>query len=264
MKTKKFAVIMVAIVFVLVMLVSSIALFSVKKIEVDFSVGKNTDTAEAQAKLDEFLGENLMFLDTEELVNSISNLHYMEVVSVEKSYPNVVSVQIKERREIYDVVSGENVFVTTDDGLVLRTLNIADYEHSRERIKVNLTNIEVKEYKLGKTLVTSADEILLKIFEMAKSVELTNCIKEITVDNSNSELPTAEFQTYTGVKIYLPQVFEMGVERTEKAFKVCYESEITDYYKTVGYIMAIPNEKAEGGVQAWWTLYPDGTNKATN
>ena len=101
MQTKKISVILIAVAFMLVVLFSCVGLFSVKKIEINFAVSDQTDSASIQSTLDGFLGDNLLFMKTEEIEKALKGYHYMEVVSVKKQYPNVITVSLKERREIY-------------------------------------------------------------------------------------------------------------------------------------------------------------------
>ena len=48
MRTKKLAVILISVVFAIVVLASSIAMFSVKKINVSYAVGDETETSAVQ------------------------------------------------------------------------------------------------------------------------------------------------------------------------------------------------------------------------
>ncbi len=262
MRTKKFAVIIVAIVFVLVVLFSCIALFAVKEVNVNYAVDSSSDTQKMQDELDEFLGKNLMFLDEQDVVDSLSDFYNMEVVSVSKNYPNVLEVEIKERVEVYEIVSGETVYVTTDNGYVLRTYNISEQNQSRDKIRLELKGLNVKDASLGQVISTDDNELLCQVFKIAKSVQLTNCVSDITIDKTNIALPTAIFQTYTGVKILIQNVFEHGENRAEIAFNKVYE-ELDDFKKTYGYIVTTPNENADFGVDIKWTENPSGTNNQT-
>ncbi len=230
MKTKRVTVIIVAILFVLVMLVSCVALFSVKKIDVNYSVGNDTDTVEVQNKLEGFLGKNLIFLNEDEVVESIKDFHYMEVLSVKKSFPNVVRVDIKERREVYEIVCGETVYVTTENGLLLRSFNVNEQKPTRDRIRLELKDINVYRATLGQLLITDADELLWQVFKMSKSVQLTNCIENVVLEKATVFGGKATFVTYTGVKIIIRELLERGVEKIQTAFEK-YDG-ATDYEKT--------------------------------
>jgi hypothetical protein len=64
----------------------------------------------------------------------------MEILSVEKSFPNVVKVNIKERREIYYFKYSDTYLVTTAEGFILRVAN-EEQALNRERDKI-IINLE--------------------------------------------------------------------------------------------------------------------------
>ena len=101
MKNKKVLVILIAVVFFVIAIISFVGLFSIKRVHIDFAAQKETNSIEVQDSLNSFLGQNLLFLNLDDVNSLLNDYHYMEVVSVKKSFPNVLSVQLKERREIY-------------------------------------------------------------------------------------------------------------------------------------------------------------------
>ncbi len=253
MNTKKIAVILIAVAFSLVVLFSCIALFSVKKVEIDYAVSNDTDISDIQQTLDEYLGKNLMFLDENDVKDSLKEFHYMEILSVEKSFPNVLRVKIEERREIYHIISSGKVYITTAEGFVLDVIDQSEYQSNTERDKITMIISEIdpvnsteKDAELigtgvGETISIMDDGFLTNVCDMAKSVHLTDCIKEIKVEKIAHD--TAEpakdvlITTYTGVKIRIMDADKKGLEKIEKAFFE-YDQSSTDYKKTFDYIIA--------------------------
>ncbi len=258
MRTKKIVAIIIAVVFVLAMLICCIALFAVKKVNVDYSVGDGTDTLSIQKELDGFLGKNLLFLDEQDIVDSLLDFHYIEVVSVKKQYPNAISVELKERREVFDIVCGGVVNVTTDDGLMLKTYSepavVGEPSFSRDRIRLELKGIGVMDNAFGKIISTDADELLTEVFEMAKSVQLNNCIKYIELEKG-VEKQTATFHTYTGVKIVVPKILDEGVKKIETAFEK-YDQNFSDYEKTFKHVEVVKLES--GKIEVQWIAGQNG------
>lgn len=254
MNTKRLAVILIAVAFTLVLLFSCVALFSVKEIEVDFAVSEETDTKSVQETLDKYLGKNLMFVDTEEVKSTLKDYQYMEVLSVEKKFPNVIKVKIEERRETYYLEHGENVYVTTADGFVLNVIEKSAYQGNVEWDKITLRVVDVDlsdetkseqdadltGKKIGETVSIVGDEFLGQVFEMAKSVKLTDCIEEIKVERVvNGAIIGAKdvvINTRTGVKIRIMDADNLGMEKMRRAF-VEYDNASTDYVKTFNYIL---------------------------
>lgn len=256
MNTKRLAVILIAAAFIVVTLISCIALFSVKKIDVDFSVSYGKDTFEVQKTLDGFLNKNLLFFDVTEIENALAGYHDLKVVSVDKQYPNVIKVKVEERREVYKLIADGTVYVTTEDGFIVRSYDYNGNVESRDTIILRLENVDLIKAEAGLFINTSDDELLSEVFEMAKSVNLTDCIKEIKVVNDNG-MRNAEFYTYTGVKILIEEVSDdkLGVDRIKAAF-VKYDEVATDYQKTFKTIIAVAQYDESGayvGIRATFT-----------
>ncbi len=196
------------------------------------------------------MGKNLIFFNTEELAGSLTDFHYAEIISVEKSFPNVVKVEVKERKEVYELVSGENVYVTTENGIVLKSFKLDEQIASRDRISLNLVDISVTDATLGKLITTDADELLTKSFEMAKSVQLSNCIQSVELEKASVFGGKVVFKTYTGVNIVIREILDDGVKKIETAFNK-YEN-ATDYEKTFKQIEVV-KLKETGEITAQWT-----------
>jgi hypothetical protein len=275
MNTKRIAVILIAVAFALVTLFSCFMLFSVKEVRVDYSVADDTDVSNVEKTLNGYLGRNLLFLNVGEVANVLKDQHYMEVVSVQKHFPNVLSVKIEERRETYCVEDENNVYITTEKGFVLDVIDKADWTGNtdRERITLQLKNIEIPSQgeqvgetyipltgtNCGQTLAIENSDFLATVFELAKKVNLTDCIKEMKVEvigkGSYIDGRDIVITTYTGVTIRIKDADEFGEEKMLKAFEFETDGELlTDYQKTTGYIWVDDVEVGEdaGQVKSYW------------
>lgn len=246
MKSKKIAVILIAIAFVSVVIFSCFGIFSLKKVDVKFSVCAGTDTLEVQQTLDKFIGKNLLFLDVTEVVSSIKDKQYMEVLSVKKQFPNVLSMEIRERREVYYVGVNDKVYVANEDGFVLNSFNATDLNGARrDKIELNLSGLTIEKTEIGDYLKTSDDNLLKDVFEMAKSVNLTDCIKSISV-KTDIEIKDVVFSTYTGVQIVVKEANVDGVAKVIEAFSA-YDKNANDYEKTFKTILVFKEAEELGG-----------------
>lgn len=253
MRTKRITVILVSVAFLIIAILSCVSIFSVKKIETTFAVGDDTDTASVQAVLDEFLGRNISLLDLNEVEQALKDFQYMEVVSIEKQYPNVIKVNIKERKEVYYFEYGENVYVTAKDGFVLNQYKKEEFlgGGSRDMIYLSITGLEVVAVEIGARISTSDDLMLTTIFEMAEEVFLTDCIKKIELYKA-VEREEAIFYTYTGVKIVVPKIKDDGIEKIKVAFTAYDESQDAgDYEKTFKTIEVVKMD--DGYIYPVWT-----------
>lgn len=242
MNTKKIAVILIAVAFSLVVIFSGIGILSVKKVQVNYALADETDSQEIQDILDGFLGANLLFFNTEEIKQSLKDHHYIEIMSIDKQYPNVLSVSVKERREVYYFDIEDKIYVTTAEGFVLNSFDKSEFtgDVSRDKIVFNLGDINVQEVELGQVIKTDNDALLSSVFEMAQSVKLTDCIKSITVKKvlGYDSVYQAEFDAYTGVKIIIDDVLVKGSEKAVNIFQA-YNDELSDFEKNEGKIISM-------------------------
>lgn len=259
MNTKRLTVILIAVVFALVVLFSCVGLMSVKKVQVNYAVSDERDSETVQKVLNGYLGRNLLFLDTSEVVDSLKDKYNIEVLSVNKRFPNVLSVSIKERREIYYVEYNDVVYVTTENGFVINSFN-GHATENRNIIKLNLGNaIDVKELKLGKTLKTDNDAVLKQVFNIAKQVNLTDCIKTISIEkySDRDTISGYEYDVYfechTGVKIRLVDLLFDGEKKGIKGFEV-YDTLASDYQKRFGEIQVIYVDTDADGVEDTFSI----------
>lgn len=251
MKTKNTLVILIAVVFAFALLFSCILLFSVKKVDAEISVSTDIDTSELEQRLSEFCGDNLLFFNEDKVVSLVDEFPYFELLSVEKKYPNVIKLSIKERMETYYLETDETVFVTTADGFILRTISVAEYDGNvpREIIKLNFSGINVTEAVVGKNIKTDADELVSCMFSMAKSVNLTDCIKSVNVIKA-PEKDDVLFNTYTGVSILITNATVRGMDKIIQGFNA-YNDKTDDYLKTFNNIEVVL--KADGSIVPVWT-----------
>ncbi len=269
MNTKKLAVILIAVAFSLVVLFSCVGLTSIKKVQVSYAVSDERDSENVQEILDNFIGKNLLFLDAGEVVESLKHNYKIEILSVKKQFPNVLNVEIKERREIYYVESGGVVYVATEDGFIIDSFS-GQAVDNRNIIKLNLIGgITLKDLKLGSTLKTDNDRVLQSVFNIAKKVNLTDCIKVISLERysdrdsiSGYEYDVC-FECHTGVKIRLVDLLVDGERKGIKGFEI-YDTFASDYQKRFGEIQVIYIDLDNDGVEDTFSIkhiYDDIDNK---
>ena len=237
MKAKKISIIVIAVVFALVAIVCTIGLFSIKKVQVDYAVSKGANTMEIQTTLDEFLGDSLVFLSIDKVKDAVDNYPYFEVTSVDKQFPNVLKVCIRERKETYFVKGNDGYVVTAQDGFVLRTATENEVEENllRDKIYLNLDGISVESAAIGSIIKTDNDSLVKTAFKIADSVELINCVESITVTKYNVPGADLTFKTYSGVSIEIAKFEVKGVEMAVEAFKA-YNNAESDYVKMYSFI----------------------------
>ena len=251
MRTKKTMVILIATVFAFVLLFSCILLFSVKKVDIEFNLATDVETQEIEQKLNVFCGENLLFLDCDEIVNIIKEYPYFELVSVGKRFPNVISVNLKERVETYYLLTEDKVYVTDKDGVLLNNFDVSTFDGNvpRNIITLSFEGVVFSEQILGNKIICDNQQIFDVTLDMAKSVDLTDCIKSIKVVNA-TEQQDVYFSTYTGVNILVTEALDRGVDKTVVGFNA-YNEKTDDYIKTYNNIIVVL--KDDGTILPVWT-----------
>lgn len=243
MNTRRVAVILIAVAFILVTAFSSVALFTVKEINVSYSLlsEENSKTDKVEKTLEEYMGKNLMFVDENEIVSKVEGNHYLEVVSVDKQFPNVLNVTVKERKPVYVVENSGYYYSTTAEGFVVEKKDA--FKQSRGDIYLDISALNVLSIEEGDFVKTEDDGLLLDVYKMAKAVNLTDCVNKIVVEKA-TEFITVNFFTYTGVQIKIDVTPDYNVEgdailfESEKAVHAfyAYDALLTDYEKTYGVI----------------------------
>lgn len=230
MKVRKVLVISLAVVFMLTVLLSCVFIFSIKKIDAKFNVATGDGVAEIQNDLNKYVGDNLLFLDVEDVYDTLGKNPYYEIVKVEKNYPNVLTVEFTERLETYCLEYNGSIFVLDKEGFVLKSQPVSEFEGvGNDRIMLELDSFAIRSLSVGSRISTDDNETLFTVFEMAMSARLTDCINKIKVRSFSIDR-TAWFYIDTGVTIQIPKVFERGVDKILRAFEVYDNAD--DYFKS--------------------------------
>ena len=241
MNVKRLSVILIAITFCIVVLISLVELFSIKKVEAQFFV-VSEDVQSAQSVLNDYEGKNLLFLDEKDVENALNSNPYLQIYSVEKQYPNVLRLNVKERREVYKLTDNGKTYILDQDGYVLNDNGVSkqggaliDLSFITFRNNPNLTaKISVESGALGSKIQTDNDDIVYKALAIAKNIGLFDCIKAVVIEDCAGEYDVS-FETNTGVKIYVVDLAVDGERKGQVAFNV-YNMTATDYQKRFGNI----------------------------
>ena len=243
---KKLLAILISIAFALVLVFSCVSLLSIKKVEVNYALATNTNVQGIQNVLDKNLNKNLLFLDEKEVENSLKIQPYLEVVSVNKRFPNVLCVDVKERREVYKIECDGNAYVLDENGIVLNDTGVS--QQGGEIIDLSFitfnndpmltSKIQVVSAQLGEKIQTSNDQVVYQTLAIAKSVGLFDCIKKIEIEDCSGGEYDIAFETKTGVNLYVVDLLLDGTKKGQVCFDV-YNQIATDYQKRFGNIEAM-------------------------
>ena len=263
MNTKKLTAILIAIAFGLVVLISCVGLLLIKKVDISYAVSiERNDTDEIQKKFDEYLGKNLLFLDTNEVIENFKSEPYLEIVAVEKKYPNVLRMDIRERKETYRIQDGnkayvidENGYVLNDTGVCIQNKKVIDLNF--EHVIPNLQNspnflIQITNATLGEKIQTNNDGVFYKVLNISKKVGLSDCIDSIKIIDYTNGFDVF-YETQTGVEL---RIIDLEIDGEKKALIAFdkYNTIATDYQKRFGEIWAMYQDVSEPADNVYDTL----------
>ena len=258
MKNKKLWVTLIAVVFSLVVICLSITAFTIKQVNISFVMSSNAfDTKEVTSSTQVFTGKNLLFFNTDEVKNKLEENPYINVIKVEKIFPNVINIDVEERREIYFIDYQGKTYITDKDGVVLSEKKLDKEYGSHEYIKVNLLsrmesdNFVVTSVSLGEKIKSTNVGLFYKAHGLCEQVHLTDSVNELTIEKwfDGQEHVNVTFSTYSNVKITLEKAESKGDKKAESAFSV-YDKEFSDYRKSQGVIRSF--EKNDGTIEVQW------------
>ena len=257
MKIKNILTIIISVIFVLATALVCMLIFTVEKINVtcDFSNKEENYIEEINQVTNKRVGGNLIFLNTQEIVDEIERNPYLYVDSIEKSFPNKVNLVVKDRKDVYLFSHDGEQYFLDENGLVLSKVN-KQYQE-REIITLKLAGeIVVTDLSVGNYLKINEQDRLDLAISLAKNVGLTDCVKAMSVNmvgttnvNETGYDTKVIFETYTDVKITIEKAEVLGEEKADKAFSA-YES-AADYIKSSNTIHAYYNE-VEDKVEIKW------------
>ncbi len=248
MKKTKIYAILISVAFIIATLLSLVFLFSVKSIDVEYKLYEQKDVTKIQQTLESYKNKNLIFLDEKEVADSVKFDTGIKVTNVTKKFPNRLEITLLERREVYTLKVEDKYYTLDETGFVMKITDTA--ENNREKVYLELDGLAVKTTTVGENLRTEDDEFFYAILDMAESVNLSDCIKSVVLEN-NVEIQEKDaiFKTYTGVDIRIIEPKERGVDKIKKAFEI-YDKELNDYYKLFSEIYVVL--KNDGDIYAVW------------
>lgn len=232
MRTKKLTAILITILFVFCIVLSGVFVFSVKKVNVKYKVG-GYDSVKIQKELDKQIGKNLLFLDLSEVYAVLEGQPYLKIISVKKQYPNVISVELEERKEVYFISYNNETYLLDETGFVLKKCDSSEVGALTSRRDLIALDFKeragISEVEIGKTLKTLNDQLFESVLEVACSINLYDTVKSISIVDMSLYDKDMEMQTYAGGKITVRRVCEDGVIKI-KTLMLKY-NEASDYVK---------------------------------
>lgn len=230
---------LIALTFALLLVSALICfLYAFKTADVEVTVTK-TEVSDSSVEegvlnsLNSLKGKCLPFLSEEKIVEAAKKgSPYAEVISVKKSYPNKIVVNVKERLETFFISSGENSVMTDENFHVLRaTKENANRLDGNRNVEIILNPADVKEgsFAVGAAVTVNdgeTAEALKTLIPLLKQNRKTIKSASITVRENGTYYRSVGLTFLEGAKFELAFISERALDKFNAA-KQKYES-LTD------------------------------------
>ena len=257
MKSKKMVVGYAVAIFLIVFVITFNAVCSITQFDVRYYTGSSGAAASAekiQNRLNEYLDKSYLFFDTDNVYDIVESVcseddTYLRVLSVEKRFPNKISVTMEEEYESY-AFSSDGVYYITDANGKLLSVKDSPESNLDEGSNVEVSGFVFAEpiedeplvaerpalFSLMLELLTDADEFLGGIRGRFSSVELI----------SRGSVDFFCFTFTEGVKIWLMNVSAEG-NQTAVRFDAALKAYggLSDAEKTYGYLAPVGSDPAQ-------------------
>lgn len=113
---------------------------------------------------------NLLLIDTEEIKNHILDTFFVESVTVDKVYPNILRLKIKERQRSVILVTNNKIYIVDDYGVITDFADEATASTTKKFLSSTVPVDSLKEI----FVVASTSTIYEKGFEYTNSKRVRN------------------------------------------------------------------------------------------
>ncbi len=239
----------IVVAFVAIAVFSVFSVFVIKEVTPSFTVTTNckSQTDEIEEKLNSYKGQSLLFLNLEEVKNDLSVNPYLEIVSVEKSYPNSLIVEVEERIERYVVKYDGASYAIDGNGFVLAKNDF--YTQNLPLLEVTIGSTPTVSKPLS--IIESERQLFSVALTTVYNPNYTNNIEKIQVVKG-LEVSDIVLSTTTGVTIEIWNAQSKGEEKLTLGFTT-YDQLLTDRDKYTHRVCVF--EKDDGSLTSTHTTH---------
>jgi len=256
---KRLVVLISLFAFIVLIIVLSSTVFSLRTVQVNFlsTTSYLENEADIVSSASFSYGESIFFIDREVYINELEqNNPYIKIVSLEIVFPNRLIIHAVERNEMYAFKLSDNTYAVTDDELKVLSIKpvfVNTTENAilvTSNISINATNVvEGSLLPLNATDTTFLNDFSYYSQEWDNHLaSLRGNIKELILHYEEND--TFKVLMRQGVEIIITKQHSKLNEKVQTAYSV-YDNPTID--RTKGIILVI--EEQDGDVVA---LYDSG------
>ena len=250
MNVKRLFTLIIGIAFIIAAIISCLFIFSIKSINTEYTISKNVNEQEIQDALDKYNGKNLLFFDEEEIRTTLSSFTNVKVISIEKSYPNVINVKLVEREIVYTLFQDSEYYLLDKECFIVKkTQDTTLIPQNAVSIKLE-GEINYENLAVGSVLSTTDNDLFYSTINISNELSLSDCVTEIIVARHSKLVKDAVYLTRSGVSIKIAKPEERGVDKASLGFEKYHELE-NDFLKTYETIVVTLQDNGE--IKVTWS-----------
>ncbi len=239
--------VVLSIVLSLVLLLAAVAaglnaIFSVYTVQVDFTVHSAKTKEESlalQEELNELVGKSTVFLDLQEVEDTVKKYPYFRIEKLEKDYPQTIVLALAEREERFAVAvsDGYQVYDSAGDLLATQAENSNRYDGGANILLYGFEQQEER-FQEAVALCGAMSEEMTDLRMNVRSVTLSR-----PVPNDRSA-DSFVFTMSEGVIVELLDPSAMGVEKAKRVARF-YLDETDTEMRITGKITVLQADSGE-------------------
>ena len=251
MRSKKFVVVYALAIFLIVMLVTINAVCSISQFEIYCATGSTFGAARAEAvqsRLDEeYRGKSFLFFNENSVYDAVSEEGggYLEVLEVQKVFPNKITVSVSERFETFAFEKDGRYYAVGDDGTVL-----AIRDSAISNIGINntvVTGFTFPDQKVGDVFTVDAScqgayAALQALMDELKERDVQYNAEKIMYGTMGASDPQFNYSYFYVTAVENVGIWNEGPEtRTDEKIQAAldYYESLDDGQRTYGYISVV-------------------------
>lgn len=254
MRSKKLVIGYAIAIFLLVFIITFNSVCAITQFDARFetsSAGAAKSAETVQERLDAYLKKSFLFFKKQNVYNIVESVceedgTYLEVLSVKKTFPNKVTVEIAERYEQYAFYINGKYYVTDADGEILSVKESSDNNVGGSNIDIRGFTFEepqegqildAKEHDMFAILMTllrTADEKLSGARGRILSAEYITRGSGVT-----AKVDLFGFVFAEGIEIWLPNILNQQEANLRFSAALDFYGTLSDSEKTYGYIAPV-------------------------
>lgn len=195
MKNKRVLYIFITLLFVVLVVLMSSVLFSVKETELSLTGNSAViDNAGIDLVFKKNIGKNIFFIEEDKITTELENNNpYIKVINIERIFPSAIKLHYTERKELFEIKLPDNTYAVLDAGG--KVLSKSNTQSQNVLLDFSYQNVEISEFlnDTNTVIVKKLFEAFYSLTENDREYNETlfkNYFAKISIENQNLNIKT--------------------------------------------------------------------------